>query len=99
MYADDHQVYTTDVNIQKEGNQVLKSETDEVLKWFNTKLLQSNPKKQNDRYSLQIHKQLKNYKIAIEGFRESIKKKHLTLSLEWCLNYESMRLWFIFLNF
>ena len=36
MYADDHQLYTTGVNIQKEGNQFLKSETDEASKWFNT---------------------------------------------------------------
>ena len=44
MYADDHQIYTYDNDVQKTA-QTLRRQTETVPQWFKDKLLQANPQK------------------------------------------------------
>ena len=44
MYADDHQIYTSDIDIQKAA-QTLREQTEAVPQWYKENLLQANPQK------------------------------------------------------
>ena len=44
MYADDHQIYTSDIDIQKAA-QTLRGQTEAVSQWYKENLLQANPQK------------------------------------------------------
>ena len=44
MYADDHQIYTNDSDIQKAAK-TLREQTEAVSQWYKENLLQANPQK------------------------------------------------------
>ena len=44
MYADDHQIHTSDIDIQKAA-QTLRGQTEAVSQWCKENLLQANPQK------------------------------------------------------